>query len=177
MYLLDYWKPVFGLPAYEVSFRGVIRRVSNFSVKKYHLDKNGYPRVNVKPRSAKRVHRLIALTFIENPENKPEVNHIDGDKLNYSPSNLEWATKIENIRHAIENGLMPQSKRRTPIKVRGLPTPKKPLIKFDLDGKEVYRYPSIIGAATALGVDVKNFRKLILKSPRNYYKGFIYKFA
>lgn len=51
------------------------------------------------------VHRLLALTFIPNPEGKEEVNHKDGDKLNNHLSNLEWVTKKENARHAQETGL------------------------------------------------------------------------
>ena len=52
-----------------------------------------------------RIHVIIAKVFIPNPENKPEVNHKNGDKLNFSIDNLEWNTKSENMQHAFDTGL------------------------------------------------------------------------
>jgi hypothetical protein len=59
------------------------------------------------------IHRLLAICFIDNPHNKPQVNHIDGNSLNNSLTNLEWVTAKENIRHAWDIGLC------TPHSIRG----------------------------------------------------------
>lgn len=61
---------------------------------------------------AMRVHRAVAITFIPNPENKSEINHIDGNKYNNKLSNLEWVTAKENIRHAWDSGLAKHTKER-----------------------------------------------------------------
>lgn len=52
------------------------------------------------------IHRLVAIAYIPNPDGKPEVNHIDGNKLNNHASNLEWVTGSENMIHAIKTGLL-----------------------------------------------------------------------
>lgn len=71
--------------------------------------KTNYYRVRLcvdKVKYSKSVHRLVAEVFIPNPENKPEVNHIDGNRLNNHLSNLEWTTKDENMKHAVDTGLI-----------------------------------------------------------------------
>lgn len=56
-----------------------------------------------------KIHRLIAIAFIPNPDNKREINHIDGNKLNNNIDNLEWCTRSENNYHASRMGLKPNT--------------------------------------------------------------------
>lgn len=68
-----------------------------------HTDVYGYKVVKMNGKM-KKVHRLVALQYIPNPENKPTVNHIDGNKANNTIANLEWATQAEQQLHAISIG-------------------------------------------------------------------------
>ena len=73
----------------------------------------GYLAVSHKSEGKQRslyVHQAVAKLFVSNPENKPCVNHIDGNKKNNDPSNLEWCTHKENMRHAFCTGLTPYPK-------------------------------------------------------------------
>src|SRR5699024_845781 len=72
------------------------------------IDSKGYPYIDVRfdgKRRCPKIHRLVALAFIPNPENKPQVNHIDGNKENNNINNLEWVTNEENRTHAIKKKL------------------------------------------------------------------------
>ncbi len=73
------------------------------------FESRGYKYINLSNNNKKikyRVNRLVALHFIPNPENKPFVNHIDGNKLNNNATNLEWCTHAENMNHASKTKLM-----------------------------------------------------------------------
>ena len=77
---------------------------------KESFDKRGYARVTLSPnQNTIAVHRMVAITFIANPDNLPQVNHKDGNKLNNKAENLEWCTNAENMAHAIKIGLRPDS--------------------------------------------------------------------
>jgi hypothetical protein len=76
---------------------------------KHIPDGDGYPRVHLCVDGVRRkwqIHRLVAITFIPNPDGKPEVNHKDGNKKNNDFKNLEWATTQENFIHALRHGLV-----------------------------------------------------------------------
>ena len=108
----EIWKPVAGFDGYEVSNFGRVRRLHKTTpprILQPSLDKYGYLYVNLwhKCNSRKcKVHRLVAVAFIPNPESKPEVNHRNGIKTDNHVENLEWATARENTRHAIDTGLL-----------------------------------------------------------------------
>ena len=97
------WKTIEDFPDYQVSERGEIRNAKTLRVLKQKVLPSGYLFVQLyrdkKPHTVY-VHRMVAKAFILNPYNKPEVNHLDGDKGNPAVSNLEWVTKSENMMHS-----------------------------------------------------------------------------
>lgn len=101
--------PIYGFPGYFITESGQVfsaKRIPIIELKQ-KINK-GYVYVYLCTKSKHttlKVHRLVAMAFIPNPENKKEVNHKDGDKLNNNVSNLEWCTRSENNLHAYRTGL------------------------------------------------------------------------
>lgn len=95
-------------PLYQLSDRGRIRNKLTGNVLKPQKNHKGYPKVGLWANGRQKwffVHRLVAIAFHLNPENKPCVNHKDGCKTNNHPGNLEWCTYLENMQHAYATGL------------------------------------------------------------------------
>ena len=93
----------FGYPNFTVNANGDVWK-GGVLLKQYANPK-GYRYVNNFKGKSARVHRLVAMAFVQNPDGLPEVNHIDGDKLNNCASNLEWCTRKQNMAHAFATGL------------------------------------------------------------------------
>jgi hypothetical protein len=105
------WKSLTKYNNYEISNTGKFRNRKTGRTLKTFLHENGYFYITIAPfgRQGKKVslkiHRLVAEAFIDNPENKPFINHKDGIKTNNDISNLEWVTNQENVKHAYDTGL------------------------------------------------------------------------
>lgn len=92
-------------PIHAVNDEGVVIRIRTRKQIKAHPNKKGYYQVCLQDKQTCRIHRLVAELFVPNPDEKPQVNHIDGNKANNMAFNLEWVTNEENQLHAIKTGL------------------------------------------------------------------------
>lgn len=104
---MEIWKTVEGFNNYEISNYGNLKNKVTGRYKKLTTNKEGYIRTSIsngEKTVSIAVHRLVALAFIDNPDNKPIVNHKDSNRANNIASNLEWATASENAKHMVEQG-------------------------------------------------------------------------
>jgi hypothetical protein len=145
---------------YFVSSLGRFKNKKGIVMKEYKPHHSGYIylRVNIQKYA---LHRLVAQTFIPNLENKPFVNHIDGNKINNSVSNLEWCSCSENNLHNHKIGLNKGHKRK--------------ICQYDLAMNEIKKFNTIKDASKELNISLSCIKD-VLKEKQKSSKGFIFKY-
>ena len=164
---MEKWKIINNFSNYEISTEGRVRNLKTQYILKGRESKSGYLQVFIKNDidgdfKNQYIHRLVAIHFIENPNNKKEVNHIDGNKLNNTLENLEWCTSSENQKHR-QNIL---GKRKTSQRRIG---------KFSKDGKLLEEFDSITSAAKSFNKSRVNIDNALQKKQKTAY-GYIWKY-
>lgn len=164
-----------GFPNYSITDDGRVyslnyRRSHKKVEKKQRTNRDGYKYINLHNntyRKTFKVHRLVALAFIPNPENKPEIDHINTIKSDNRLENLRWVT-------GEENNLNPLTQLHIKInKKRG--DKRKKVNKYSLNGDYITTYDSVSEAAKSVGCVCGNFSSYIKRNPR--YKGYIWEYA
>lgn len=178
---MEVWKDIEGYEGYyQVSNLGRVKSLArntsekgkNANNKKDTILKGsltkGYLQVDFRKdgkRKMFRIHRLVSECFIPNPDNKPYINHIDGNKSNNTVDNLEWCTPKENVKHAMDNNL---------IIFKNNSGPSKGVDKFSLDGKYLESYPS---QAEAVRMNNFNCNKIsyVCNGSKKQFGGFMWR--
>jgi molybdenum-dependent DNA-binding transcriptional regulator ModE len=127
----------------------------------YKVNENGYIRVYIYKKTFP-LHRLVALTFLENSENKKTVNHKDGDKLNNCVDNLEFATNREQQIHKYQNGLANLHTRK--------------IKQYDLNWNLIKTHSSIALAAKEVNISKGAIQSVLLEKGKTA-AGFIWKYS
>lgn len=170
----EIWKKLDINNNYYISNYGKLKR--NEKIIKGWVQNTGYRTVNINNKKYS-LHRLIAINFIENKNNKPFINHIDGNKLNNRIDNLEWCTPKENIQHAFKTGLMDNAKKiRALMKIRA-----KYVEQYDLKNNYIKTFIGSVEAEKELknyGIKInsRNIRK-VCNNERKTAGGYIWKYS
>lgn len=145
---------------YYVSSLGRFKNTKGVIMSDYKPHHSGYiyVRVNIQKYS---LHRLVALMFLPNLENKPFVNHIDGNKINNTVKNLEWVTCSENNLHNYKAGLIKGNNRK--------------IVQYDLEMNEIKKFDKIKDASLDLNISLSCIKD-VLKQKQKSTKGFIFKY-
>lgn len=125
---------------YSVSTDGVVRKdTTNYILTQSSQQDYKFVTLFIKGKQKRmRVHRMVAETFIDNPENKPYVNHINGNRSDNNVENLEWVTPSENTQHAVATGLFSSGR-------------AKAVIQYNLNGDQMATFASASEAARQTG--------------------------
>jgi hypothetical protein len=153
----EIWKPIAGYESfYEISSLGKVRRGNKLL--KIQTKANLYKKVNLcikNKQKNKHVHRLVAEAFIPNPENKPQVNHIDHNRGNNYLLNLEWVNEKENMQHMAKHG------RGVGNIQKGLQHGRcKKVYQYTISGKFVREWSFVREAATTLKISENTISKV-----------------
>lgn len=164
----EIWKDVPFDSNYKVSNYGRIFSKRTNKILKGELTEKGYIRVALTEHKRYLVHCIVARTFIPNPENKPQVNHIDGNKQNNYVDNLEWCTQSENMRHALKTGLkiMPKGKDVYNARV---------IYQYDKNNNLIKRWECMSTASQTLKISQRDIVR-VCKGERKTCGGYIWKY-
>lgn len=139
---------------YEVNNLGQIRNKRTGLNLKYGINHGGYFVTflykDKHQRKTHLVHRIVCMTFKDNPQNLPQVNHINMNKQDNRVENLEWCTQSYNIKHSFENGGREHNKKML------LMANHKEVWCKDLNGRTIKKYFSLSEAARETGCNVSN---------------------
>ena len=163
------WKDIPGYEGlYKVSDSGDVYNIKSKRKLKLTVSDAGYHKVNLRNNGSVKthlVHRLVALSFIPNPKEKPQVNHIDEDSLNNSLSNLEWCTPKENCNHGTR---LERIRNLIDYEVVAKKN-SKPIIQMNMQGQIVRRWDSITACKNKLGYDKSNIVKVLKGKAKTSY--------
>lgn len=172
LYKISNLGKVVSIPRMMMRKNGKAMRI-NGSQKRFGIGSNGYYRVGLYDGNGNKkmvsVHRLLAIAFIPNPDNKPCINHKDSNRLNLSLENLEWVTYQENTDHSIKQGLFGMLGQ-----TGDLHNNSKAVIAIDIKTRTERRFGSQREAARVLNLNQSNIGRVV-KGKVSQTGGFTFK--